>query len=226
MTDLVSPEEIEQIVGVPRAPAAHAARVVSEDQTVYILHSGRCRDSGIDLRECDFSLALDRGLPEEEWQGKEDLPVWVVIKEGRLVPDRGHILTLTRSSDWAEDEPYFDHQIECLVPERCGGWQECGETHEVDGLNAADGPWEGDDGAPWFEQEEFVFHGVEHEWRYGYGWTVPFEGCVVAANDSVYENAHEIGCGHGPGRYLVDDDWDDTCCILHLIAPIPGREAS
>jgi hypothetical protein len=32
------------------------------EQTVYILHSRECLTSGIDLRDCRFSLALDRQI--------------------------------------------------------------------------------------------------------------------------------------------------------------------
>lgn len=133
--------------------------------------------------------------------------------------ERGHVLTVTKSDDWHEDQPYFDYSIECLAPEKCGGWQECVEPHEVDGNSAADGPWGSDESAPWFEEDYYVFHDVEHEWRYGYGWTVPFEGCVVAANDSAYDYAHDIGVEHGPGRYVVDDEWDD-CSVALLFAGV------
>lgn len=133
--------------------------------------------------------------------------------------DRGHILVLTKSDDWDEEHPYFNHQIECLNVEKCGGWAECMKPHEVDGKSANDGPWDADDDDPWIDEEEFTFHGVEHTWHYGYGWTTPFKGCVVAENDAACDYAHDIGVEHGPGRYVVDDEWDDTDCTLMYVGP-------
>ncbi|MHB1063551.1 MAG: hypothetical protein ACYC1Z_03495 [Georgenia sp.] len=86
MTDLVPSEQIEQIVGVARHRAAHYGRAVAAEQTVYILHSQRCRDSGIDLRECRFSRALDHGIREEAWEKALDVPVPLGVWRGRLVP--------------------------------------------------------------------------------------------------------------------------------------------
>lgn len=59
MTDLVPTAEIVRIVGVPRHRTAHFGRLVSAEGTIYILHSHDCRNSGIDLRDCRFSVALD-----------------------------------------------------------------------------------------------------------------------------------------------------------------------
>ena len=84
MTDLVDPDEIERIVGARRHPIHHLARAVSSEQTVYILHSQRCKDSGIDLRACDFSLALDNGIREHEWV--EDETTLVTTLHGTLLP--------------------------------------------------------------------------------------------------------------------------------------------
>lgn len=133
---------------------------------------------------------------------------------------RGHRLTLTKDDDFDPEYPYFKGSIDCLVPAKCGGWQECPESHQIDGEPVNDGPWESDESAPWYEQDYFTFHGVEHEWRYGYGWTVPFEGCVVAANDHASDSTHEIGVEHGEGTFLVDDEWDDTYVTLHVIEPV------
>lgn len=89
MSDLVPPDAIERIVGVQRHPTEHWARAVSKEETVYILHSAECLASGVDLRECHFSLALDNGIRRSEWV--EDRPVAVVITGAfnttRLVPD-------------------------------------------------------------------------------------------------------------------------------------------
>lgn len=68
MSDLVDPAIIEQIVGKKRHRTRHYGRAVSREQTVYILHSQECRDSTPDLRDCPFSLALDRGIEVEHWR--------------------------------------------------------------------------------------------------------------------------------------------------------------
>jgi hypothetical protein len=89
MSDLVPAEDIERIVGVSRHYHVHYGRAISSEQTVYILHSKRCRDSGIDLRECQFSVALDRGINMEAWLDLQDVPVALGVWDGRLVPLRG-----------------------------------------------------------------------------------------------------------------------------------------
>lgn len=93
MTDLVSSDEIERIVGIERHPTRHYARAVSAEQMVYILHSQRCKDSGRDLRDCLFSLALDNGIDERDWSDMEDRPVRVTInRDQQLVPVRPGML--------------------------------------------------------------------------------------------------------------------------------------
>ncbi|WP_054953069.1 hypothetical protein [Flaviflexus massiliensis] len=86
MTHLVHPEEIETIVGATREQSRHIARAVSSEQTVYILHSVECRDTVEDLRNCDFSLALDRGINPDHWSEYEDRPVHVSVLNGQLIP--------------------------------------------------------------------------------------------------------------------------------------------
>lgn len=87
MSDLVDPSEIERIVGMERHPTRHYARAVSAEQTVYILHSAKCRDSRRDLRRCLFSLTLDNGIDERDWSEVEDQPVRVTINRiARLIP--------------------------------------------------------------------------------------------------------------------------------------------
>ncbi|AOE44335.1 hypothetical protein SEA_EYRE_55 [Gordonia phage Eyre] len=86
MTDLVPAADIERIVGVPRDATKHLARAVSATQTVYVLHSRECLDSGVDLRACRYSLALDRGIQEDIWSRHCDTPVEVRIRDTRLVP--------------------------------------------------------------------------------------------------------------------------------------------
>ena len=87
MSELVPPTEIEGIVGARRHPTDHIGRAVSSEQTVYILHSKECVDSGIDLRRCPFSIALDRGIDlDGAWNGREDEPVTLGIIDLKLVP--------------------------------------------------------------------------------------------------------------------------------------------
>lgn len=86
MTDLVDPGEIELIVGAPRHPYQHIGRAVSDEETVYILHSQRCKDSTEDLCLCPYSKALDQGIDVEDWIGYEDRPVFLVILSRGLFP--------------------------------------------------------------------------------------------------------------------------------------------
>lgn len=91
MSDLVPADEIESIVGVKRHPRLHFGRAVSAEKRVYILHSQECLDSGIDLRECEYSIALDRGIDDEPgiwfaWVHHQDRPVRLTVWRGRLRP--------------------------------------------------------------------------------------------------------------------------------------------
>lgn len=88
MTDLVPTEDIEEIVGAKRHPLRHLGRADSETETVYILHSGRCKASGIDLRTCNYSRLLDQGIPLDRWEGWEDRPVVIHLSRWGLIPDR------------------------------------------------------------------------------------------------------------------------------------------
>ena len=86
VTKRVDSARIERIVGTTRHETEHYARAVSSVRIVYILHSAQCLSSGIDLRDCDFSLALDRGINEIHWCRFEDRPIRVAIESGLLVP--------------------------------------------------------------------------------------------------------------------------------------------
>lgn len=79
MTHLVDPAEIERLVGARRDPTTHLGRAVSEDENFYILHSQECLDSGIDLRDCMFSVALDAGIDSDTWQRWQDQPVGLLV---------------------------------------------------------------------------------------------------------------------------------------------------
>lgn len=88
MSDLVSPDDIEQIVGAPRHWSRHLGRAVSETGIVYILHSGRCKASSRDLRECSYSRLLDMGIEQRVWAGWEDKVVVLGIHRDGLIPMR------------------------------------------------------------------------------------------------------------------------------------------
>ena len=62
--------------------------MVTAEQRVFILHSQECRDTYPDLRECPYSLALDRGIELTAWRGLEDRPfvVGISVLSQRLVP--------------------------------------------------------------------------------------------------------------------------------------------
>ncbi|GAS98814.1 uncharacterized protein RMCC_5779 [Mycolicibacterium canariasense] len=87
MTDHVPSGEIEQIVGAPRHPSIHYGRAASADQAVYILHSGVCKQQVPDLRECPFSLALDKGISTDVWDRFQDMAVELaILSDGTLAP--------------------------------------------------------------------------------------------------------------------------------------------
>jgi hypothetical protein len=105
VSDIVPAEDIERIVGVERHPTEHWGRAVSAEQRVYILHSQECLDSGRDLRECPYSLALDNGIDPFDWT--EDVPVslWLDEQDDKtwLVPEAG-LYNLGPISDASQDE--------------------------------------------------------------------------------------------------------------------------
>lgn len=86
MTELVPAADIERIVGARRHRKAHIGRAISDQETVYILHSRECLSTGVDLRECRFSVALDHGIPLARWSGKEDRPVLLAVWGKVLIP--------------------------------------------------------------------------------------------------------------------------------------------
>ena len=88
MSIRIDSTKIEGIVGAERHPLDHIARAVSDEQTVYILHSQHCLDQELagvrTLQECPYSLALDEGIDVDEWV--QDGPVRVMVLCGRLMP--------------------------------------------------------------------------------------------------------------------------------------------
>lgn len=83
---LVPADQIEEIVGARRHPHQHLGRAASDEQTVYVLHSQRCKDSGIDLRDCAWSEALSLGIDPDDWRGYEDRPVVLAVIRDRMFP--------------------------------------------------------------------------------------------------------------------------------------------
>lgn len=142
---------------------------------------------------------------------------------------RGHVLVIEPDAAYAErfpDAPIeYRWFIECANTDICGGYEECIQEHEVDGVSAVDGPWECPDDVAWCEEDYFTFHGVEHQWHYGWNWTVPFKGCVVK------ENADDCPIfPMRPGRWTVEDEWenDGEFMTLNVLAEqhiSPGQRA-
>jgi hypothetical protein len=98
MSYKVSAHTIESIVGVPRHATDHYGRAVSWEQVVYILHSQDCLVIEEDLRDCDYSLALDLGIDVDDWV--QDAPVVLEIRNGRLVPKgTTHLLGVGEADD-------------------------------------------------------------------------------------------------------------------------------
>lgn len=154
--------------------------------------------------------------------------------------DVSHILVISLDRDtqarldageyvFPEDAESHEHSIVCPYTGGCGGWIGCQQPHEVDGKSASCGPEDcicddgqpsclGEDGGehpPWYDQEDFEFHGVMHTWRHGHGWTVPYDGCIVRYNSS-YDLPYEYD--ELPlGEHEVDAEWDDTGCTLVLV---------
>lgn len=88
MTRLEPADTIEKTVGATRHATDHIARAISAEQRVYILHPDSCLERGIDLRSCEYSIALDLPLDLDVWEQRQDTPVRVAIDvdEGDLVP--------------------------------------------------------------------------------------------------------------------------------------------
>ena len=91
MTNLVDPSHIERIVGARRRLSTHVGRLVTAEDTVYILHSTDCLTEHPDLRDCPYSRALDLSLGEhwrapDLWAACRDEPVTLAIYRGLLVP--------------------------------------------------------------------------------------------------------------------------------------------
>jgi len=113
VVELVPSEDIEEIVGVERHATEHFARAVSAEQRVYVLHSKACLDSGVDLRECEYSVALDRGIehfiPWWGWRRVQDQPVRVEVYYGYLVPERAAVTERVRERTLARAHAVIEY---------------------------------------------------------------------------------------------------------------------
>lgn len=120
---------------------------------------------------------------------------------------------LSRLADFrpvtAEDRAEaYAWRIVCSDPEACPAWVECEKDHA--GYNPDD-----EDSVVFdCHEDEVLIHGVIHEWRWGYGWTVAYPGCPVAVAD--YDLPEGVSLDR-PGFYPVDVDWDDDLCSVFLV---------
>lgn len=133
-----------------------------------------------------------------------------------------HWVLVTRDEDYIArfgddpDDPATKWTIECSDPSACEGWEECPGEHGGFDPNDEDSP-------AFDEYEDVEIHGVPHEWRWGYGWTVPYAGCPVMGG-SADDAPAEVAAAQGVGRWEVDADWDDTDCYLILVPQSTDQE--
>ena len=88
MSERVPARDIERIVGVKRHQSRHVIRVTASWRA-FILHPHDCLALYDDLRDCPWSLALDRG---DAWL-PDDKPHYVRVRDGQLVADMDPIPT-------------------------------------------------------------------------------------------------------------------------------------
>jgi hypothetical protein len=89
MSDFVPSDHVEEIVGAKRDNTLHLARAITAEQRVYLLHSVECVEEFEDLRECEFSLSLEKGIYFELWEELFDEAVVVTLGHyGELHPAR------------------------------------------------------------------------------------------------------------------------------------------
>ncbi len=123
-----------------------------------------------------------------------------------------HTLVVEVDTTYAKEFPNepVEHtwHVECSDPKACPGWIECDLR---DDLDHSDQDWDGED-------EEKIIHGMVHQHRYGYGWVLDFEPCPLVLADlelpDGMDDEHLV-----PGRYPVDQDWDDHDAYIMLINP-------
>jgi len=86
MSNLVNSKEIEEIIGAPRNRKAHFGKLITAEDKIYIMHSYECVFKNEDLRQCEFSKAMDHSTPEKLWNKFEDKTVLLGVMSGSLVP--------------------------------------------------------------------------------------------------------------------------------------------
>ncbi|MDQ1113971.1 hypothetical protein QE418_003419 [Microbacterium testaceum] len=79
MSEIQDSDVVEATVGTERREDEHLGRAVTAEERMYVLHSRQCIESGIDVRACAFSAALDRGIDERVWRDHMDTPVVLAI---------------------------------------------------------------------------------------------------------------------------------------------------
>lgn len=87
MTSRVPHNQIERLVGTKRHPTQHIIRGDDSTARAYILHSADCLVRYEDLRDCPWSLALDRG---EVWL-PDDKPHYVRVRDGQLIAEMSEV---------------------------------------------------------------------------------------------------------------------------------------
>lgn len=78
----VDPQAIVKIFGRERDISMHLGRIELANGQLAIMHSQLCIDSGRDLLECPFTLAIPDFIPEE-WPETE--PFSLRLRDGELV---------------------------------------------------------------------------------------------------------------------------------------------
>ncbi|MCJ1709266.1 hypothetical protein [Microbacterium sp. VKM Ac-2923] len=88
MSEVQDSDVVEAVVGTERREDEHVGRAVTAEERMYVLHSRRCIESGIDVRACAFSASLDRGIDLNVWRDHMDAPVVLGIGDalGDLEP--------------------------------------------------------------------------------------------------------------------------------------------
>lgn len=103
MSELVAPDQIEELVGARRHSIKHLGRMDTAAGVVHILHSEWCRRRVADLRTCAFSIALDAGIDVADWVGWHDRPIVLGVDPyGTLCP-------WALAANRAESAPWPDH---------------------------------------------------------------------------------------------------------------------
>lgn len=125
-----------------------------------------------------------------------------------------HHVVIEVDEAYAERFPHADAEyrwsIECSDPQGCKGWIECNEDH--------DGCDPDDEDSVMFDRhdDEVEIHGQTHEWHGMHGWVLDHPGCPVQGYGAdLPDGLHPMQ----PGRWEVEEEWDDTDLYLELITP-------